>query len=78
MPPPLLELLELELLLELLLLPPLLLLELLLEPPLKVAVTDRLVVMPRTQVEPVQAPLQPPNVEPEAGVALRETVVPLA
>ena len=45
----------------------------------KVAVTARLAVMDTTQVPvPTQAPLQPANVEPEAAVAVRVTVVPLA
>jgi hypothetical protein len=45
---------------------------------LKVAVTDWLAFMVTEQAAmPVQAPLQPANVEPEAGVAVRLTTVPL-
>ena len=44
---------------------------------LKVAVTVVSVCKRRTQVEPVQPPDQPPNVEGATGVAMRVTVVPL-
>jgi hypothetical protein len=45
---------------------------------LKVAVTDWSAFMVTEQAAvPVQAPLQPVNVEPEAGVAVRSTTVPL-
>ncbi len=45
---------------------------------LKVAVTDRAEVIDTVHVAvPVQAPLQPANVEPLAGVAVSVTRVPL-
>jgi hypothetical protein len=46
---------------------------------LKLATTDRLVVMVTLQSPvPEQAPLQPSKVEPEVGVAVRVTAVPEA
>jgi len=46
---------------------------------LKLAVTDRaaLIVTVQVVLGPAQLPLQPLNVEPEAGVAVRTTVLPL-
>ena len=43
------------------------------------AVTDRaaLIVTVQVVLEPAQLPLQPPKVDPPAGVAVRVTVVPL-
>jgi hypothetical protein len=45
---------------------------------LKIAVTDWSEFMVTEQAPvPVQAPLQPPKVEPAAGVGVRSTTVPL-
>ena len=45
---------------------------------LNVAVTERAAVIDTVHVPvPVHAPLQPANVEPDAGVALKVTTVPL-
>jgi hypothetical protein len=43
---------------------------------LNVAVTDRFTSITTEQSAPLQSPLQPAKVEPTAGVAVKETVVP--